>query len=556
MRNYEKKLRKIIFSSAAVGLILSFSLASYATYWIEPDPDDEEDETIIVSPGGTGTMEPETEAETETQTEPESAAIETIPPEEYTTTTEELPSPIVVVTTARTSDTDDMVDPFNPVTDRTETDNSQSVETTPDTGGITETGPNTSDSDVSTPDSSDTEPTSSEAPAPVLSLTYYTFNLEIGQEVQLYWWVENGSYNGAAARYYSDNTSVASVSDSGVITARGAGRANITVTVGELTASAVVNVAAPAAEAQALSVLEKSYNLKIGESVYVQAAILPEEAAWRYSIIFSSDNPEVAEVDENGIITARSAGEAYITVACSGTNFSETVYVAVTNEEMIYEKARLTGCLYDSVGNPAGGVLLTADNVSAVTDKNGYFVFDALDRKDIVIRITENELAACVFGLNADSTVCLLYGESSLECFYSYEEMAARFAVSEVSFETSSKRVYVGDVYIPYYQYEPRNASVTQVLYISSDENIASVDQNGVITAKSIGEAIITLVLNGGQAQTFFTLTVSPEETGKYTAVIAAAETAVILAGAAAAAIIYKRYRKKSGDAVEDEEDY
>lgn len=527
MQNLGKKIRKIISVSVVTGLILSFSGASHAIFWVTPEQT--RDGIVIITP----------------ETEPE--------PPDTETPTDTLP-PAIVVIPADTTEDPNAVDPFNPDTGDTLSDTSGTVETTPDTGGSTETEPDTQESDISTPDSSDTEPTSAESPAPSLSLTYYTFNLEIGQEASLYWWLENDDPEGKTARYYSSNTAVATVSDSGVITARGAGSAGITVTVGELTASATVNVAAPAAEAQGLLVAEKSYSLKIGESVYVQASVLPEEAAGRYTITFSSNNPEVAEVDGNGIITARSAGEAYITVACSGTAFSETVYAAVTNEEMIYEKSRLDGCLYDSGGNPAEGVWLTADNVSAITDKNGYFVFEALDRKDIVIRLSGNEQAVCVFGLNADSTVCLLYGESSLACFNSYEEMAARFAVSTVTFETPAKSVRVGDVYIPYYQYEPRDASITQVLYISSDENIAYVDQNGVITARAIGEAIITLVLNGGQAQTFFTLTVSPKETGKYTAAIAAAETSVIVIGAAAAAVIYKRHRKKSADSTEDED--
>lgn len=537
MQNFGKKIRKFLSASVAAGLILSFSGTSHAISFVTPE--ETREGIVIITPA---TEPPDTETSDNT-----------------------LPPAIVVITADTTTDTEDepvdpfgdpvIVDPFNPDTSTAESDTSDTAETTPNTGGSTETEPGTQESDISTPDSSDTEPTSVESPVPSISLTYYTFNLEIGQEASLYWWLENDDSDDKTARYYSSNTAVATVSDSGIITARGAGSAGITVTVGELTASATVNVAAPAAKAQGISVAEKSYGLKIGESVYIQASVLPAEAAGRYSITFSSDKPEVAEVDENGIITARSAGEAYITVACSGTAFSETVYVAVTNEEMIYEKAKLDGCLYDSSGNPAEGVRLTADNISAITDKNGYFVFEALDRKDIVIRLSENEQAVCVFGLNADSTVCLLYGENSLACFNNYEEMAARFTVSTVTFETSSKSVCVGDTYIPYYQYEPRDASVTQVKYISSDENVASVDKNGVITAKAIGEAIITLVLNGGQAQTFFTLTVSPKETGKYTAVIAAAETSVIVMGAAAAAVIYKRYRKKDEDPTEDEDD-
>ncbi|MCM1054450.1 MAG: Ig-like domain-containing protein [Bacteroides sp.] len=552
MRNHGKKTRKALSALTAACLILGSFRPFGAIYYYPP-------------------------YEEETETEEETGIIIVRPPQETEDSedpTDELPSPIIVITAATEETTPDpyAVDPFNPsespvnpfdptetelpgiIVITSETSDTSSSEFTDD---ISESTPessvtNESSADSSTPSSSDVETTVPDTPAPRLALTYYTFNLEIGQAVQLYWYVENGGYEAGTARYYSDNTAVASINEAGVITAGAAGSAVITVRVGELSASAAVHVAAPIAEAEGISVNETSHTLKIGENVYIQASVIPAEAADRYTLSFYSDDPNVAEADPNGIVTARSAGEADITVSCDGTVFSETVHITVVNEEMIYEKARLDGCLYDGVGAPVEGTAVHADGIIAVTDKNGYFSFGELDKKEIVIQIADNEQAACVYGLYGDSTVCLLYTDAALECFSGYEEMSERFTVSAVSFDAPAKSLHVGEIYIPYYQYEPKDAAVTQVLYISSDENIASVDQNGVITARSIGEVIITLILNGGQAQTFFTLTVDPEETGKYTALIASVETAVLLAAAAAAAVIYRRYKKKAAD----DEDY
>ncbi|MBD5116545.1 MAG: hypothetical protein HDT48_03400 [Ruminococcaceae bacterium] len=553
MQNFGKRIRKILSVSAAAGLILSFfGTANAISYMTTEEPQD----GIVTVPY----------YEEETTEEVPTAIVVITTPEETTTADPDAVNPF------DTTSSDD-VNPFNTTSSDTagiidltpDTGDTSSSDSTSDTSGTAGSTPGTGESGTgsNTPDSSNTEPIVTDVETTArLVLTYYTFNLEIGQVVQLYWWVENGTADLGTARYYSDNTAVATVNEAGIITARGAGSADITVRVGDLTATARVNSAASIAQANALVVNETSHTLKIGESVYIQASVLPEEAAGRYSIVFSSDSPEIAEVDENGIVTAKSTGEAYITVSCLNTDFSETVYIKVTDEEMVYQKARLDGCLYDSGGNPTEGIAIRADGITAVTDKNGYFSFSGLDRKDIAVQIAENERAVCVFGLYGDSTVCLLYNGSTLECFSGYEEMAERFAVSTVTFDSPAKSVHVGDIYMPYYQYEPKEASVTQVLYISSDESVATVDKNGVITAKSIGEAIITLILNGGQAQTFFTLTVDPAESGKYTAIIAAAETAVLLAAAAAAVVIYNRYRKKAGRQAgyegvdEDYEDY
>ncbi|MBQ8762533.1 MAG: Ig-like domain-containing protein [Clostridia bacterium] len=80
-----------------------------------------------------------------------------------------------------------------------------------------------------------------------------------------------------------------------------------------------------------LSLSASSFELKPGESVQIFA-----QASER-KVIYSSSNTSVATVDENGIITAHSAGTAVITATVEGSSVSETCTVTVTQNffEMI-----------------------------------------------------------------------------------------------------------------------------------------------------------------------------------------------------------------------------
>lgn len=369
------------------------------------------------------------------------------------------------------------------------------------TGGGTDTPPPT---DSETPD------VSVPGEPPALILTYYTYDLTVGQEAQVYWKVENSVINNYTEAFSSDNPGVASVNETGLITAHSAGTANITITWGDLSASALVTVSE-----------ENTAPL-----VTAPPVTLPPP-----------DTEPIAPVTDPS--TDINAGDP------TGEN-------PETPAEM--PKVKLDGCLYDTKGAPMASISLNAGGQTAITDINGYFTFYDLNAGDTVISVSGNDRLACVVGLSADATVFLIYNGESMECCFSYEEMANRFVITKIEVEAPNKRIYAGDTVIPYFQYEPRDAAVTQTQYLSSNENVATIDANGVINAIAEGETVITLILNGGQAQTEFTLTVSPEYTGKYSGLIAAGETLLVLLAAGAAFIIYKRYKKRMAGDEEDDE--
>jgi len=68
--------------------------------------------------------------------------------------------------------------------------------------------------------------------------------------------------------------------------------------------------------------------------------------------------------------------------------------------------------------------------------------------------------------------------------------------VDRVELNLADTRLMVGSAYTLESTVWPWNASDRSVTWISSDETVATVDQNGVITARSLGECVITAVSN------------------------------------------------------------
>ena len=128
----------------------------------------------------------------------------------------------------------------------------------------------------------------------------------------------------------SDNMSVATVHETGQITAVGNGSATITVTTNDQskTATCVITVSQYVTD---ITFDNTPLDLLPGDTCALVAAVTPTNANDK-SLNWSSDNSSVASVDENGYVTAFAKGKATITaVAMDGSGVSATCSVAVSN---------------------------------------------------------------------------------------------------------------------------------------------------------------------------------------------------------------------------------
>lgn len=426
-------------------------------------------------------------------------------------------------------------------------DSTEEPETDPDE---TEEPPETEDTEETEPfteDTEDTEPT--EPPVvlvPEMQLSFRETNLEIGQGIQLNASVINSPEPNPPIAFLSSNTAVARVDSSGYIIATGEGRTVITAFWDDVMSSATVTVTAPPVVPEYIVVTKSEFQLKIGAAAQIEARLLPEEIAAVYVMTYTTENTNVVSVNENGLITAVGAGEAYIKVESGG--ITETVHVTVS-EDIAYDHAKLDGYLYGTNGKPIAGAHMVIDNLSAVTDSRGYFIFAEAEQRELTLSISSDSDARCTVSLTGDVTVYLLYSKGNLTRRSSYDELAGLLPINSASFDTQFNNIVltVGQVESLTYQYAPKDAVITEILYSSSNSLVAQIGQiDGVITAKSPGEATITLSLNGGQAEAVCTVTVNPKESSQYSMLIMITEFAAIAVAAAAMFLAYRRYKTKN----------
>ena len=110
--------------------------------------------------------------------------------------------------------------------------------------------------------------------------------------------------------FISSNKKVAAVSKDGTITAKKAGKANITVKAGKKKVTVKVTVQAPAPTG--INGVPATKALKKGKSFTIKPKLIPSGAEAK--ITYSSSNKKVATVNAKGKVTAKGKGTAVITV--------------------------------------------------------------------------------------------------------------------------------------------------------------------------------------------------------------------------------------------------
>ncbi len=108
--------------------------------------------------------------------------------------------------------------------------------------------------------------------------------------------------------YTSSNTSVATVSASGQVTAKGNGKAKITAKVGSVSAS--IEVTVTEITATGITFNNPAPEVSLGNTISLQATILPAGAGGR--ITYSSDDSRIATVNSVGVVTPKKEGTVRI----------------------------------------------------------------------------------------------------------------------------------------------------------------------------------------------------------------------------------------------------
>ncbi|MBQ8279207.1 MAG: Ig-like domain-containing protein [Roseburia sp.] len=278
----------------------------------------------------------------------------------------------------------------------------------------------------------------------------------------------------------SSNTSVATVSSSGLVTAVGNGTATITVTTtsGGKTATCKVTVSiAPTG----VSLNKTSATLiSKGATTQLTATVAPSNAADK-SVTWKSSNTSVATVSSSGLVTAVGNGTATITVTTATGAKTATCKVTVSIAPTGVTLNKTTAILTSKGATAQLTATVAPSNAAdkSVTWKSS---------NTSVATVSSSGLVTAVGNGTATITVTTASGGKTATC-----KVTVNIAVTDVSLNQSNATLAkVGDTLQLTATVTPSNAANKSVSWKSSDTNVATVSEDGLVTAKNSGTCTIT----------------------------------------------------------------
>ena len=293
-----------------------------------------------------------------------------------------------------------------------------------------------------------------------ISLDATSKTMDVGQTLQL---SATKSPSSIAVQWNSSNTTVATVSSNGLVTAKKAGTATISAVDQE--DSSVKATCTVTVKSGTITLNKTSASVYSGQTLQLSATKTPSDMA----VTWNSSNANVATVSSNGLVTAKKAGTATITVANSGdSSVKATCTVTVTSgtitlnetSQRLYVNKTLQ---LNATTNPSGlPVTWSSSNTTVATVSNTGLV--KANKKGVATITVANTSEPSI---KASCSITVVY---------------------EMNMSETNKVLSVGQTAQLSVKSSLSNPSLE---WSSSDTGVATVSSTGLVTAKNIGSAEI-----------------------------------------------------------------
>jgi uncharacterized protein YjdB len=320
-------------------------------------------------------------------------------------------------------------------------------------------------------------------PVTGVTLNEQDIRLTVGARATLTASLQPANASNKTISWASSDIFIAPVNN-GVVTALAEGEVTITATTvdrGE-TATCIVKIVLTKV------FLNKSETeLEVGAQETLVATVWPPDAPNK-GVSWASNNPSVASVDNNGLVTAVSPGQATIIVtAQDGGQFAKcivtvmgTINIPVTGVTLNRPTMALT----------VGGTESLLATVAPSNARNQYVTWES---SNTGVATVSYGLVSAVAAGTADITVKTVDGNYTATCAVTVTEAAApNVPVTGVSLYTTILALVPGGQQTLTAIVAPSNATNQSVTWSSSNNGVATVT-SGVVTAIAAGTATITV---------------------------------------------------------------
>ena len=273
----------------------------------------------------------------------------------------------------------------------------------------------------------------------------------------------------------SDDDTIASVSSDGIVTAHSVGTTNIIAKCGAVSTSCKVTVNPILATSISISVPEQE--IFVGDRVALSATVQPDNTTSK-NVTWSSSDESIAYIDEyTGVMKAIAPGDVEITAKCGAvlTSYSLTIKPILATSIMLSHKdiSLLIG---------------QTEQISATiqptntTDKS---IIWRSDNENVAIVSSDGTVIAKSIGV---ANITATNGEVSASCRVTVNPIEA----SNVTLNVENLNLLVGQTETLSATVEPENTTDAKIVWASDDETIATVSEDGIVTAVMVGIANIT----------------------------------------------------------------
>ena len=222
--------------------------------------------------------------------------------------------------------------------------------------------------------------------------------------------------------------------------------------------------------------------LDVNDKATLTATVNPNDATNK-TVTWKSDKPEIVEVDSNGNVTAKAAGTATITATADGKSASCKVTVNGQPATVPVQSVELNQTTLELIAGKEATLTATVKPDDA-TNKT---VTWSSNNETVATVDNNGKVTAKAAG---EAIITAKVGDKQATC--NVKVTAADVAVESVTLNQSSLELVAGKEATLTATVKPDNATNRTVAWESNATNVATVDNNGKVTAKAEGTAIIT----------------------------------------------------------------
>lgn len=318
----------------------------------------------------------------------------------------------------------------------------------------------------------------------------YADDAIVGSTKQLTATVKPDNATEKTVTWSSSNTSVATVSSTGVVTCKGVGTATIKASCDGKSGSCSVTFRKIPVTSVTISPSSWKGQARVGVTKQLTATVKPDNATVK-TVTWSSSNKSVATVTNTGnVVSTGVVGTTTITATCDGKTSTSTI----TFEKVPVSSITISPSSYTVDTNVGATKQLTA---TVNPDYATYKTVTWSSSNTSIVTVNNNGLITCK-GPGMAYVTATADGHSQ-QCWITYNVVR----VTQVIMSRTSARIIntggesVGGAVRLSATVKPDNATYKSVSWTSSNDKVATVDQNGFVIGRSEGTATIYATNNG-----------------------------------------------------------